>query len=59
MTTSGTATEELCPNSNILAGYSTKGGIERDGIIFVMEDEKEKQVQEDVKEWLPEIGSVK
>lgn len=51
--------EELCPNSNILAGYSTKGGVERDGIIFVMEDEKEKQVQEDVKEWLQEIGLVK
>lgn len=51
--------EELCPESNILAGYSTKGGVERDGIIFVMEDEKEKQVQEDVKEWLLEIGLVK
>lgn len=51
--------EELCPNSDILAGYSTKGGVERDGILFVMEGEKEKQVQEDVKEWLQEIGLVR
>lgn len=51
--------EELCPNSNILAGYSTKGGVERDGILFVIEGEKEKQVQEDVKEWLREIALVK
>jgi flavodoxin len=51
--------EELCPNSTLLGGYSTKGGVERDGILFVMEGEKEKQVQEDVKEWLREIALVK
>jgi flavodoxin len=48
--------KELCPNSKILEGFSTKGGIERDGILFVMEGEKEKQVQVEVQNWLKKIG---
>ncbi|MBS4071401.1 MAG: flavodoxin [Algoriphagus sp.] len=47
--------ERLCPNSTILEGYSTKGGIERDGVLFVMEGEKEMQVEEEVKNWLDKI----
>ncbi|NEU08468.1 flavodoxin [Flavihumibacter sp. R14] len=46
----------LCPNSTILEGFSTKGGVERDGIKFVMEGEKEKQAQVEVKRWLQKIG---
>lgn len=48
--------KELCPNSIILKGFSIKGGIERDGILFVIEGEKEKQAQEEVKKWLMKIG---
>lgn len=33
-----------------------KDGIERDGILFVMEGEKEKQAEIKVKEWLETIG---
>jgi len=33
--------KKLCPKSNVLEGFSTKGGIERDGVLFVMEGEKE------------------
>ena len=51
--------KELCPNSTIFEGYSTKGGIERDGILYVMEGEKEKQVQVEVKKWLTDIGILK
>jgi flavodoxin len=47
--------KKLCPNSKILEGFSTKGGIERDGILFVMEGEKEKSVQVEVQEWLQKI----
>src|SRR5690606_8460446 len=36
---------ELCPDSNIPEGFSTKGGIERDGIYFVMQGERERQAQ--------------
>lgn len=48
--------EELCPNSTILEGYSTKGGIERDGILFVMEGEKLIEVKNQVSIWLEKIG---
>lgn len=46
----------LCPNSTILEGYSTKGGIERDGILFVMEGEKLIAVRSQVTAWLQLIG---
>lgn len=48
--------EELCPNSTILEDYSTKGGIERDGILFVMEGEKLIEVKSQVTDWLQKIG---
>lgn len=53
------AVKQLCPNSKVLEGFSTKGGVERDGILFVMEGEKEKQVQFDVQEWLNRIDLIK
>ncbi|MBB2147472.1 flavodoxin [Pedobacter gandavensis] len=48
--------KQLCPNSKILEGFSTKGGKERDGILFVMEGNKEKQVQAELQSWLKKIG---
>lgn len=48
--------KKLCPNSTILEGFSTKGGIERDGIYFVMEGVKKEQVQDNVRKWLRKIG---
>ena len=50
--------EELCPDSNILEGFSIKGGIERDGILFVMEGEKAEDAKVKVKKWL-EIQGLK
>ncbi|SEO79546.1 Flavodoxin [Mucilaginibacter gossypiicola] len=47
--------KELCPNSKVSDGFTTKGGIERDGIYFVMQGEREKQVREEIKEWLQKI----
>lgn len=47
---------QLCPRSTILEGFTTRGGIERDGVLFVMEGEKEVQVKAQVKEWLEQIG---
>jgi flavodoxin len=51
--------KSLCPNSTILEGFSIKGGVERDGIYFVMEGEKEKQAQIDVKRWLRKLSLLK
>ncbi|KFF02877.1 flavodoxin family protein [Flavobacterium reichenbachii] len=50
--------KELCPTSKILEGFSTKGGMERDGILFVMKGEKEKQVELEVQNWLKKIGFI-
>ncbi|HEX8021623.1 flavodoxin family protein [Mucilaginibacter sp.] len=47
--------KELCPKSNVLDGFTTKGGIERDGVYFVMQGEREKQAREEIKEWLQRI----
>lgn len=46
----------LAPNSKILEGFSIKGGVERDGILFVMEGEKEKQAQNEISKWLRKIN---
>lgn len=48
--------KELAPNSKILEGFSVEGGKERDGILFVMEGEKERKVRDEVKKWLQKIG---
>lgn len=48
---------KLCPGSKILEGYSTKGGEEIYGIMFVMEGQKEKQVEKEVEVWLKIVCS--
>lgn len=47
--------KELCPKSKVLEGFSIKGGIERDGVLFVMKGEKEKEAEAKVKQWLGKI----
>lgn len=47
---------QLCPNSDVLEGFTTKGGSERDGILFVMQGNKEVQVQNEVQKWLKKIS---
>jgi flavodoxin len=51
--------KELCPKSKVPEGFSIKGGIERDGILFVMEGEKENQAQAEVRNWLRKIKLMK
>lgn len=47
--------KELCPDSKVLEGFSTTGGIERDGILFVMNGEKERQTLDEITKWLSRI----
>jgi flavodoxin len=47
--------KQLCPNSTVLEGFSTKGGIERDGQYLAIKDERAKQVEIEVKRWLKKI----
>lgn len=51
--------KELCPGSNVLEGFEIKGGIERDGVLFVMKGEKAKEAEKEVKQWLKKIEIVK
>lgn len=46
----------LCANSTLLEGFSVTGGIERDGVLFVMKDSKAKKVDAEVNQWLRRIG---
>lgn len=50
--------KQLCTGCRVLEGYSTKGGLERDGIYFVMEGDKQKEVQAEVEEWLQKSGLI-
>ena len=45
----------LCPNSKVLEGFTTQGGVERDGIRFVMQGEKAKEAETNVKNWLQKL----
>lgn len=47
--------KQLRPNSTVAEGFTTKGGVERDGLYFVMEGEKLKEAETEVKAWLKKI----
>lgn len=50
--------KNLCPESKVLEGFSTNGGKEKEGILFVMRGDKEKQVQAQLQSWLKKIGLI-
>lgn len=47
--------KELCPDSKILNGFILKGGVERDGQLLMIKDEKEKQATIKIVKWLQKI----
>lgn len=47
--------KELCPDSKVMEGFEIKGGVERDGILFVIKDEKAIEAEKKVKAWLQKI----
>jgi flavodoxin len=51
--------KELCADSKVLEGFEMKGGVERDGIYFVIKDEKAKEAETNVKKWLQKIKVLK
>jgi hypothetical protein len=48
--------KELCPKSHVLDGFSIEGGIEKDGILFVMKSEKAEEAEAGVKKWLKALS---
>lgn len=47
--------KKLAYKSHLHDAFETKGGIERDGILFVMNGEKKSQVKSDLNKWLTRI----
>jgi flavodoxin len=45
----------LSRNSKILEGFTTRGGVERDGQLLVIKDEKAKEIEVEVKKWLQKL----
>lgn len=48
--------KELCPDSNVLTGFSMKGGSERDGIYLAITGEKRREAELEVISWLNELN---
>ena len=47
--------EDLCPDANILEGFSMKGGLERDGVLLAIKGERRQEARAEVIEWLRSI----
>ena len=47
--------KDLCPKSTVLEGFSTTGGIERDGVLFVMNGRRLAKAEKEVQTWLRKI----
>lgn len=56
--TSFQTVRELCPNSQVLEGFSVKGGSERDGVFLALQGERAEQVRNEVKRWLQRLPAL-
>ena len=50
---------ELCPQSTVLQGFSTRGGSERDGQLLAIKDVKAEEARKEVENWLKTAGMLK
>ena len=50
---------ELCKNSKVMEGFTMAGGVERDGVYFVIKDEKAKEAETNVRQWLQKLKLIK
>jgi flavodoxin len=51
--------KDLCPKSTVMEGLSIKGGVERDGILFVMKGQRAIDAEKEVQTWLRKIKILK
>ena len=51
--------KELCPQSTILQGFTTRGGSEIDGNNLVIKDARAEEASNEVQSWLKTIGMLK
>lgn len=47
---------ELCPQSTVLQGFSTRGGSERDGQLLAIKEARAEEVRREVESWLRTVG---
>jgi hypothetical protein len=57
--TSVETVKSLCSKSSVLEAFSIEGGIERDGKYLVIKDEKRKQAEVEIKQWLKKLKLLK
>jgi hypothetical protein len=50
---------ELCPQSTALQGFSTRGGLEKDGQLLAIKDARAEEVRTEVENWLRTVGMLK
>lgn len=50
---------ELCSQSTVLQGFSTRGELERDGQLLGIKDARAEEVRKEVENWLRTIGMLK
>lgn len=48
--------KELCPKSRVPDGFSIQGGMERDGVLFVMKGKKAEEAETAVRRWLKALS---
>jgi flavodoxin len=46
---------ELCPQSTVLEGFVTRGGLERDGQYLVIKEARAEEAQREVEKWLRKV----
>jgi flavodoxin len=47
--------KELCPNSQVLKGFTTRGGSEKEGQLLMIKEDRAKQTEAQLKVWLQEL----
>jgi flavodoxin len=50
---------ELCPQSTVLEGFVTRGGVERDGQLLVIKEARAEEARREVESWLRKIKMLK
>ena len=53
------AVSKLCPKSTVLKGFSTKGGVERNGVLLAIKGDVATKAETEVKKWLLHIEILK
>jgi len=51
--------QQLCPESTVLQGFTTRGGSERDGQYLVIKEARAEEAQKEVESWLRKIKMLK